>query len=253
MDIVVENPEGLKALIGKMVKVMEAVKSIPKNGTHTLGYKYCTDDDVLEDLRSALAENRLFMFTSVEEVSLRADTGKGDKVNTIIRVRTKHTFYCADTGASLICYSAGEGLDQDCKGLSKAFTGAVKYTLIKNFLVPGEKTEGENGHSAKNRNQGSGHQGHKGHQGGNGQAELTVGSIMNLFTGLGMKKVTPAHYRAYLKDKYKIDSPEKMSAEQIKEQKDMLEHLRSNTGGESGYQIGHFENHLLEKFSDKKG
>lgn len=234
MDDIIENIklDNLKVLIGKMIKIMEAVKSIRKNGTHPLGYKYCTDDDVLEGLRVALAKNRVFMFTSVEEVSLRADAGKGDKVNTIIRVRTRHTFYCADTGASLVCHSAGEGLDQDYKGLSKAFTGAVKKILMKNFLVPGEK----------------------GHQGGNGaQAELTIGTIMNLFTNLGMKKITPAHYRTYLKEKYKIDSPEKMAPEQLREQKDMLENLRSNTGGEGGYQISDFENHLLEKFSDNKG
>lgn len=257
MDVVIENPEGLKTLISKMIKIMEAVKSIPKNGTHPLGYKYCADDDVLEHLRAAMIENGIFMFSSLEEVSQREAGGKGDKINTIIRARTKHTFFCAETGTSLICYSAGEGIDQDCKGLSKAITAAVKKTLMKNFLVPGEKDpESGNGHNSKNKNQGSGDHGHKGHQGGSGNGghtELTVGTIMNLFQSLGMKKATPAHYRAYLEEKYKIDSPGKMSPEQLREQRDMLESLKSNTGGEGGYQISHFEAHLMEKFSDKKG
>jgi hypothetical protein len=42
---------------------------------------------------------------------------------------------CADTGETLTSIYKGEGEDEGDKGLYKAYTGATKYFLTKNFLI----------------------------------------------------------------------------------------------------------------------
>jgi len=142
-----ENQNGLKSLISRLVFVMGGVERIPKNGYNDFHrYAYATEADVSDHIRKLLFEHNIFMISSVEETANRDITTRSGKNETIVRVKIKVTFYCGETGENLSFYTWGDGQDAGDKGIYKAITGAVKYALMKNFLIPtGDDPENDNG------------------------------------------------------------------------------------------------------------
>jgi len=132
-----ENQNGLKSLISRLVLVMGGVERIPKNGYNDFHrYAYTTEADVSDHISKLLFEHNIFMVSSVEETINRDITTRAGKNETIVRVKIKVTFYCGETGENLSFYTWGDGQDAGDKGIYKAITGAVKYALMKNFLIP---------------------------------------------------------------------------------------------------------------------
>jgi len=141
-----ENQSELKILISKLVKVLGGVERIPKNGYNDFHrYAYATEADVSDHTRKLLSDNNIFMMSSIEEVINRDITTKSGKAETIVRVKIKVTFLCGETGESLSFHTWGDGQDAGDKGIYKAITGAIKYALMKNFLIPtGDDPENDN-------------------------------------------------------------------------------------------------------------
>jgi hypothetical protein len=61
------------------------------------------------------------------------------KAGVFVMVKTSHKFIDADSGEELPMCGAGLGWDSGDKGVYKAITGAMKYMLMKNFLVTDEQ------------------------------------------------------------------------------------------------------------------
>jgi len=125
---------------------MGGVERIPKNGYNDFHrYAYATEADVSDYIRKLLFEHNIFMLSSIEETINRDITTRSNKNETIVRVKIKVTFLCGETGESLSFYTWGDGQDAGDKGIYKAITGAVKYALMKNFLIPtGDDPENDN-------------------------------------------------------------------------------------------------------------
>lgn len=121
----------MKHLSAKMVKILSAVSGkVAKSGRNThQKYNYVMEADLLDAVRSELISNGVFVFSSVEEVTLE---------NSLTTVKTKHTFVDSDSGESFEVFSAGQGADKQDKGVYKAITGSSKYFLMKNFMVAGD-------------------------------------------------------------------------------------------------------------------
>lgn len=128
-------PEALATLFSKIATVTAGVATVPKNGFNSFHkYRYTTERDLLDALRGLLADQKLAIVPGVAHVEqFEAGDTKGGAVT---RVTMTFTLVCGDTGASLTVGFAGDGQDKADKGIYKAYTGALKYFLMKCFLVP---------------------------------------------------------------------------------------------------------------------
>ncbi len=132
-----EQPKNPRAkLYQKIAVVTAAVSRIPKNGENSFhGYKYATESDITDGLRELLMQNGLaFLPPSVLEWQ-RDETVDNPKVGPRTRVKMQFELADTDTGEVYTSQMWGEGQDTGDKGFYKAYTGAVKYFLMKTFLI----------------------------------------------------------------------------------------------------------------------
>ncbi len=112
----------------KILKVMEAVRSVAKDGFNSFHkYKYVTDASIVVEIRKQLIRNNLICVPSQESCTLVGD---------LTTLLVKYTLIDADSGESLTTQVYGYGQDKGDKGIYKAATGAEKYYLLKTFLLP---------------------------------------------------------------------------------------------------------------------
>lgn len=125
----VENTPGLSTnLTKKLIRVMSKVSRVKKSGRNTFqNYDYVTEADILEEVRSSLIEENIFVFQSL------AHHYKQEDLTTTL---VNYTFVDGDSGEERTVTSIGQGHDKQDKGVYKALTGASKYFLMKNFLMP---------------------------------------------------------------------------------------------------------------------
>src|SRR3990167_10973423 len=125
-------------LITKLVEVMDSINRIAKRGKNTFhNYTYATEMDILEAVRSELAKRNVFVSTTIKEKEVTEyQTDKG-KLARLTQITTSHTFINGDRPEEKMTVSSyGQGDDQGDKGGYKAITGAMKYFLMKTFLIP---------------------------------------------------------------------------------------------------------------------
>jgi hypothetical protein len=129
-----------RKLAAKLAKIMGEVRNVEKNGHNAFhNYRYAMEQDMLVAVREKLASAQIFVLTGISSVEVK-DTAKDGFLTTI---RTIHTFVDGETGETLETSSAGQGTDKGDKGIYKAITGATKYFISKNFLIPtGDDPEG---------------------------------------------------------------------------------------------------------------
>ena len=124
--------QGLASLFKKMTQVMGELHAIPALGKHpTFGYSFIRNDDVMDATRTLLAKHGIAFFFAAVDVH-QEPLSKG--YHSVVKGTA--TFGDADTGAFYTVPWAGEANDTQDKSVSKAMTMAVKYGLIKTFLIP---------------------------------------------------------------------------------------------------------------------
>lgn len=126
-------------LAKKMVAAMKATSSIPKRGHNKhFGYHFARGDDVLEAVRQALVENGIAFSVQIIELAQTpsgTQTSRGAPI--IHSVATlMATYIDMDTGFAQVQQWMGECLEAEDKGINKAATSAIKYALLKQFLIP---------------------------------------------------------------------------------------------------------------------
>ena len=135
-----EQPSIAK-LAAKLAKILGEVGKVPKDGKNEFhGYDYVTESALFYAVRDKLAAAGVFVFTSTESqhVEIVKEEDKDGKTRTtaLTTVVTKHTFADGESGESFSVNSQGQGVDVGDKGGYKAITGAMKYFIYKNFMVP---------------------------------------------------------------------------------------------------------------------
>jgi len=121
-------------LIAKLAAVMAAVERVPKHGENKFhGYKYATEADLSDAVRSNLARYGVMLIPSVEKVEwTKVPTKNGEE-----RLATLTVKFTATDGKTEFAFTVlGEGQDRGDKATYKAMTGATKYALLKLFLIP---------------------------------------------------------------------------------------------------------------------
>jgi len=123
-------------LLKKMVEITKEVHYIKKNGRNQFHkYNYASEADVSARFSEAFSKHGVYMSTSVlERECLPFKTKKGEDWF-LITVKVEMTFSDSESDEKITIHSFGDGADSGDKGVYKAITGAVKYGLMKNFLV----------------------------------------------------------------------------------------------------------------------
>jgi hypothetical protein len=115
-------------LYAKLAEVMALVGRIEKRGYNDFHkYNYATESDIVEAVRMGLAERSVMIIPSVREVRHEG---------TLTTALMVFTLVDGGTGECAHHDWAGTGDDKGDKGLYKAMTGALKYFLLKTFLMP---------------------------------------------------------------------------------------------------------------------
>lgn len=136
--------QAYQKLAEKLVKIMDSLGAVEKKGYNKhQNYKYMREVDVMEALKSELIENKIIMLTSSKFVDIQKKEGK-DKTDFITTVETQHTFVDSESGEALTISSVGSGYDSSDKGAAKAITSAVKYAIMKTFMISDEGSDIEN-------------------------------------------------------------------------------------------------------------
>jgi len=139
------------SLFRKIAQVMGEVGNVPKNGYNSFHkYKYVQEADLVEAIRMKLAAHNVAVIPSLGDVVERP-CKSGSKDSIVTTARVAFTFVDGDTGAMFKSEWAGQGEDPTDKGLYSAYTGALKYFLMKTFLVSTgddpERDKGSGGNS----------------------------------------------------------------------------------------------------------
>ena len=125
------------ALHAKLVRVGQAVTHVEKDGKNSFHkYLYASASGVLAAIRKPLFAEGVTLTPSVESIDDREYTTAGGKTSVVTTVTVKFTFVDAESGEREEHVWAGRGDDNADKGLSKAYTSAVKTFILETFLLP---------------------------------------------------------------------------------------------------------------------
>lgn len=128
-----ENKTG--ALARKIALIIGEIGNVPKNGRNTFHkYDYVLEADLTRALGPLLAAHKIAFFPSV--VDATEVPGKGAKgQDTLATVTLEITIVDGESGDTMVVRWRGQGMDSGDKAYYKAYTGAIKYFLMKTFLV----------------------------------------------------------------------------------------------------------------------
>jgi len=129
----------MKNIATKMLNVIKDVQgTVGKSGFNSFQkYKYITEADITDAIRPALLKNNLAIFSSVIDCKEMSPAGK-NLDQKIYQITFEHTLIDADSGESIKLNSVGTGADTLDKSVYKAFAGAFKYFIMKNFFISGD-------------------------------------------------------------------------------------------------------------------
>lgn len=127
----IESELGYRAKIAqKRMKVAKEVKRIKKNGYNSHNnYHYVQESDLVDEMREILFDNNLSVTIDVFDQHYRED-------RQLTRIGCLVTLTDAETGFYEKSRWWGDGKDNLDKAYYKAYTGILKFYLMKTFLVP---------------------------------------------------------------------------------------------------------------------
>jgi ERF superfamily len=194
-----------KSLVKKLVDVLSDLGPVEKSSRNKhFGYNYVSEGQMMAELRGRLSSRNVFLFTSVETIAPHYGEAKE---GVYVCVTTKHTFVDAESAETYTVGGAGVGWDSGDKGVYKAITGALKYALMKNFLVTDEQ-DPEAGDQKKEDTAGaSGHKRTRRYEDETGAGDKKVQTdLAQLESYLQESEVPPGFLLALLKEKKLIDA-----------------------------------------------
>jgi len=134
-------PQGLNP---KLLFILQNIRKMEKDGYNKFHkYAYYSDDQVSSYFRHQFAQLGILMFTNVVDYDLRDHATKSEGSSILTTIRFRFTLVDVATGEFLEFESLGQGDDPNDKGSNKAMTGAVKYFLLKLFMIGGDDAEAD--------------------------------------------------------------------------------------------------------------
>lgn len=129
-------------LFAKIAKVMATVRTLEKDGRNQFDkYDYVTADAIATRIGKVMADVGLAFLPSLVSVETSEYTTKSGGSNFRTVAHFQMTLACTETGATWSSLWSGEAIDRSDKSISKAAVSAVKYYLLKTFLLAGGDEE----------------------------------------------------------------------------------------------------------------
>jgi hypothetical protein len=138
-------------ILGKLHLVMIDLDYIQKDKVNTFHkYNYASEAAIKDKVHEAFVKHKVLpsVSTSLIETEKPTEvvyqtTPTTEKKKELDKVVTTFRFWCVETGEFIEVDGVGFGQDSGDKGVYKAITGAIKYILTGNFLIPtGDDPEG---------------------------------------------------------------------------------------------------------------
>ena len=128
-----------KLIFQKMTSILKETKAITKSEKNQQqGFKFRGIDNVMNELHELFAKNDVFILQEVQDFTVDArPTAKG---GTLFYTRATIKFrYMTTDGSFVETVNVGEAMDSGDKGMNKAMSIALKYSLLQMFLIPTEE------------------------------------------------------------------------------------------------------------------
>ncbi len=124
----------------KMAQIMAEINRLPKTATNAhFKYKYTPDVAVYDECRRLIAEKGLAFFasmTGVEQTFAMKTNASGQPVGEWHSlVHFEFVLVDSESGETKTCAWSAEANDAQDKGISKCATVALKYWLLKTFII----------------------------------------------------------------------------------------------------------------------
>ena len=134
----------LKGIHDKIAYTMGQIGLMDKEGVNKFHkYQYWSDDQISGYFRSWFSKLGITFRVSVESFDIREHETKSEGRSFLTTGLYRFTLTDVETGETVSDTMLGQGDDPGDKGSNKAVTGAVKYWLLKTFLIGGEDAEAD--------------------------------------------------------------------------------------------------------------
>lgn len=125
-----------RPLATKLARVLSEVHRVPKNGRNDFhNYDYATESDLVDHIRDKLAEQGVMVFPSVTGHEIAEMQDNRNRTVYLTTVTMQMTMIDGESGDCMTTTWVGQALDNADKGYYKAYTGALKYFLMKTFMI----------------------------------------------------------------------------------------------------------------------
>lgn len=131
---VTERP--IKKITAKLVKVMEEVAHVQKNGTNEFHrYQYATAADVLEKVNDALVKSKICTIANAQLISLENVVNAKGNHEHLATVQMHIRMIDSESGEYVDISGLGNGQDSGDKAVMKAETASIKYAYMMAFNI----------------------------------------------------------------------------------------------------------------------
>lgn len=128
-----------KQIYGKIANILKETKAITKSEKNQQqGFKFRGIDNVMNELHELFAKNEVFILQEVKEFSTENRPTKSGGTNTFTRATIAFKYMTTD-GSFVETVNVGEAMDSGDKGMNKAMSIALKYSLLQMLLIPTEE------------------------------------------------------------------------------------------------------------------
>lgn len=128
-----------KLIYSKIANILKETKAITKSEKNQQqGFKFRGIDNVMNELHELFAKNEVFILQEVKEFSTENRPTKSGGTNTFTRATITFRYMTTD-GSFVETTNVGEAMDSGDKGMNKAMSIALKYSLLQMLLIPTEE------------------------------------------------------------------------------------------------------------------
>ena len=128
-----------KLIYQKIANILKETKAITKSEKNQQqGFKFRGIDNVMNKLHELFAKNDVFILQEVQGFTTENRPTKSGGTNTFTRATIRFCYMTTD-GSHVDTVNVGEAMDSGDKGMNKAMSIALKYSLLQMFLIPTEE------------------------------------------------------------------------------------------------------------------
>lgn len=128
-------------IYGKIANILKETKAISKTEKNQQqGFKFRGIDNVMNELHELFSKNDVFILQEVQNFTTENRISKSGGTNTFTRATIKFKYMTTD-GSFVETTNVGEAMDSGDKGMNKAMSIALKYSLLQMFLIPTEESK----------------------------------------------------------------------------------------------------------------